>query len=203
MTIEFIEQEFLKFYKGNRELHSHIEALHAVPPKADLLTDKIVEKTLEKINCSGIISKVSRKEADLNRKPDGQNNEALAQYQNIINEILQYQGIIDMKINQLTKPYLHLSVHGMKDVYHGPYGIEIGTCNGKSCSKRMEDWFLETITNKRNEFLPKINILLNEKFDGDQSIIFHRCGDGKTYSGYGEHFHTFQVEIARTLRAQP
>ncbi|HJV16537.1 MAG TPA: hypothetical protein VJ546_03990 [Bacillales bacterium] len=200
MENEFIERNFLKFYIGNRQLHCHIDALHATAPKADLFTEEIVEKVLENTNCSGIISKISRTVADLNRKPNGQNDEAIIQYRRIVKSILRYLGILDMKTGTLTQPYLHLSIHGMKDVYYGPNAIEIGTFNGKSCSLKMSEWFLEKIKVRSKEVIPKIEIIFNNKFDGDESIIFHRLGDQKAYGGYGDHFHTFQIEIARTLR---
>ena len=89
----------------------------------------------------------------------------------------------------------------MKDSHHGPHAIEVGTFNGQSCSKEMKAWFLQTLRTQANEILtPKTIIYNDEVFCGDESIIYHRHGDGDKYSGYGEHFHTFQLEFSQTLR---
>ena len=64
----------------------------------------------------------------------------------------------------------------------------------------MKKWFQETITLKAKEILPKLKIRFDQHFYGDESIAYHRQGDGAGYNGYGYHFHTFQMELSRTLR---
>lgn len=200
MTINFTEKEFLKVYKGNTGVYCHIDALHAASPNADLFTDEIVERIIEKTGCSGIIGTISRTVADLNRRSNGQNDAALLEYRNTIKEIVQHLEIWDEQNIMISKPYLHLSIHGMKDIHHGSAAIEIGTSKGKSCSSEIMDWFYKTVNQKSQEIIPGLNIVLDQKFDGDESIVFHRLGDGNDYRGYGNHFHTFQIEIARSLR---
>ena len=88
----------------------------------------------------------------------------------------------------------------MKDTHHGPYAIEIGTLQGKSCSPEIKLWFKKTLIRNARNIAPEINIVFDQKFTGNKSIIFHRKGDSQGYSGYGKHFHTFQIEIAQSLR---
>lgn len=200
MSLKFIRRNYVKYNKGTGYLCCHVDAQHATPPKADRFTDKITTELIFQTGCAGIIATVSRTKADLNREPDGQNNEALQEYRDTIKEILHHLNILDYEKHQVTKPYLHLSIHGMKNAHHGPYAMEVGTLNGKSCSTEIREWFQKILTAKAKEILPDINIIFDEVFDGDESIVFHRLGDKKNYPGYGENFHTFQIEISRTLR---
>lgn len=200
MTINYIHKKYLKYNKGKAVISAHIEALHAAPPVADLYTDKLVENIVEKIGCAGIISTVSRKYADLNRSPSVENIEAIIEYRETIKDILQYLTILDISSGEIVKPYLHLSIHGMKDAHYGPFAIEIGTLNGKSCSKEMKLWFERSIMNGLKEYLPGVNVIFDRKFIGDRSIAYHRLGDGQEYEGYKDHFQTFQMEISFTLR---
>jgi hypothetical protein len=200
MSLKFIRRNYVKYNKGTGFLCCHVDAQHASPPEADRFTDKIAAKLIAQTGCAGIIGTVSRTKADLNRGPDGKNNDALQEYRDTIKEILNHLGILDYNKHQVTKPYLHLSIHGMKDVHHGPYAIEIGTLHGQSCSPETKDWLQEFLTVKAQEILPEIDVIFDEIFDGDESIVFHRLGDKEDYPGYGFNFHTFQIEIARTLR---
>ncbi|MFC0272713.1 hypothetical protein ACFFIX_14855 [Metabacillus herbersteinensis] len=202
MSLKFIQQNYLKYNKGKGFICGHVDALHATPPAADVFTDKIVESLIKKTGCAGIISSVSRNEADLNRSPNGDNDHAIKEYRDAVKKIVEFLNILDDEQNHITQPYLHLSFHGMKDTHYGPYGIEIGTVHGQSCSPIIKKWFLETITRKASEILPEIEIVFDEKFIGDESIVYHRLGDGIDYSGYHHHFHTFQIEISRTIRSK-
>ncbi|NGQ93617.1 N-formylglutamate amidohydrolase [Brevibacillus sp. SYP-B805] len=200
MAPPYIQRTFLKYNKGNGFVCCHIDALHAMPPVADLFTDRIVTGLMEKTGCAGIIGTVSRKKADLNRSPDGENNAAIREYREALQEILEHVGVLDPERRFVTKPYLHLAMHGMKDLHHGPYAIEIGTRNGKSCSAEIRAWLREMLTVQSRSLLPDVKIFFDKKFKGHKSIRYHRSGDGHDYPGYGQHFHTFQVEISRTLR---
>ena len=88
----------------------------------------------------------------------------------------------------------------MKDTNYGPLAIEIGTQRGKSCSPEVSRWFKERLTEETSIISPEILIIFDKKFKGNESIIAHRCGDQNEYTGYGQHFHTFQIELSRTIR---
>lgn len=191
--MSFIEKKFIKFYLGNKKIHSHLDAVHAYPPKADEFTDIIVKGVLDNINCSGIISTVSRTVADLNRTRNTNNEDAINEYRQTIEEILEHLNILN-KNGKLSKPYLHLSIHGMKD---RDSEIEIGTLNNKTCSPEVKKWLVSKI----KEYKKKVQI--DEIFPGDSSKLVHRCGEQRSnsnYLGYGNSFNTFQIEINRTLR---
>jgi hypothetical protein len=200
MSVPFIQQNFLKYNKGKGFISGHVEALHAMPPAADKFTDKIAEMLIKKTGCAGIISIVSRTECDLNRSPNLDNDEGIKEYRKTIQDILEFLHILNPSKTQLIKPYLHLSFHGMKDIHYGPYAIEIGTLNGDSCSPLVKRWFVDLLTKKAKLISPEIKIEIDQKFIGDKSIGFHRLGDENGYPGYGNHFHTFQIELSQTMR---
>jgi N-formylglutamate amidohydrolase len=200
MAIQYIQGNFIKYHRGKGYISGHIEALHATAPANDQYTAKIVEKIIEQIGCAGIICTVSRLDCDLNRKPDGRNNAGVKEYRETIHDILQYLHVLDPQRKQLIAPYLHLSFHGMKDSNHGPNAIEIGTQNGQSCSPEVLQWFKQALLEKFQPFSPAVNIVFDKKFKGNESITFHRLGDNHGYLGYGQHFHSFQIEISHTLR---
>ena len=190
----FTNKKFIKFYMGNKKIRSHIDALHACPPEADEFTGDIVEGVVNKINCSGIITIVSRTIADLNRPRNSNNKEAIDEYRQTIREILKYIGNLDRN-GKLSRPHLHLAIHGMRD--KGNVDIEIGTLHGKTCSPKVTKWLVDEIQKhgKRTQ--------TDGRFPGDSSKSIHRCGDQTSdlnYLGYGNNFNTFQIEISRTLR---
>lgn len=202
MRLKYIQKNYLKYNKGKGFISGHVDALHAQPPAADLFTDVIVENVIEKTGCGGIIGTVSRLQADLNRSPDGENYDGVNEYRQAIKDILSFLGILDETSNMIIKPYLHLSFHGMKDTHYGPYAIEIGTLRGKSCSSEIREWFVDYLTKKCEVILPKIELVFDEKFVGHESVGYHRWGDGLSYQGYNQNFHSFQIEISRTLRGK-
>lgn len=200
MSKNFICKEYIKYSVGDGFFYCHVEAQHAVPPNSDLFTKKITTKIIKKTGCAGIISTVSRVSADLNRIPNEFNKKAISEYRNSIKNILQHLSILNSKNYLVSKPYLHLSIHGMKDIHHGAFAIEVGTFDGQSCSMEMKEWFRNILLEKSQKFLPPTKIIFDEIFDGDKSIVFHRIGDNIEYAGYGPNFHTFQIEISLTLR---
>lgn len=192
----FVERKFVKFYLGDDGIRTHIDALHAAPPKSDKYTAEIVEGIIKVINCHGIIATVSRTIADLNMLPNQKNEEAIKEYRQTIRGILEYIDILDDN-DKLIKPYLHLAIHGIRNTVHGPLSIEIGTRSGKTCSPEVKEWFIDKLKGC------DLEIQIDKKKIGDRSKIVHRCGDkisGLYYFGYGSNFNTFQIEISRMLR---
>ena len=192
--VNFTEKKFIKFYLGSKKIRSYIDALHACPPKADEFTGDIVKGVVNKINCSGIIAIVSRTIVDLNRPRNINNKEAIDEYRQTIREILEHIGNLDGN-GKLSRPYLHLAIHGMRD--KGNVDFEIGTLHGKTCSPEVTKWLVNEIRKhgKRAK--------TDGRFPGDSSKPVHRCGDQTSdlnYLGYGNNFNTFQLEISRTLR---
>ncbi len=190
----FVEWKYVKFRLGDRRKRAHIDAVHAASPKSDIYTGGIADDTATKANCSVIIAIVSRRVADLNRPPDKSNWEAIKEYRQAIGVILEHIRILDDS-EKLTRPYLHLAVHGMADRWDSDVGI--GTRHGETCSSRVRNWLIDRIRSdvKRSQ--------VDGIFPGDPSKSFHRHGDeasGLDYPGYGSNFNTFQIEISRTLR---
>lgn len=191
--INFIEKNFIKYYLGSKKIRSHIDAVHACPPEADEFTGDIVEGVVNKIDCSGVIAIVSRTKVDLNRPRNNNNKEAIDEYRQTIREILEHTNFLDEN-GRLSTPHLHLAIHGMRD---RDEEIEIGTRYGKTCSPEVKKWFVNEIEKHVKEKQT------DRRFPGDPSKSVHRCGDQTgdlSYSGYGDNFNTFQIEISRTLR---
>ncbi len=186
-----VKKRYLKYNIGDPKITAHIDAVHAQAPNADQFTGEIVEGVIEDINCSGIISTISRNIMDLNRPRSSENSAAIDEFRETIYEFLNHKKILDER-NTLTKNYLHLAIHGMRDRKND---FELGTRNGNSCSPQIYSWFRTRI-----EELSK-NIGIDHVFPGDVSKSYHRHGDqGSNYVGYGEKFHTIQIEINRTWR---
>jgi len=191
---KFTEKKYIKFYLGSKDIRSHVDAIHAASPCSDEFTGDIVEGVVNKINCSGIIAIVSRTIFDLNRPRNINNEEGIDEYRQTKREILEYIGNLDGN-GKLSRPYLHIALHGMKDKWN--VDIEIGTLHGKTCSPKVKEWFVSEI----KKHFSKVQI--DGRFPGDSSKPVHRCGDQTSdlnYLGYGNNFNTFQIEISRTLR---
>jgi N-formylglutamate amidohydrolase len=186
------EGKYLKYNIGERKYSSHLDAVHAKNPKSDSFTGLIVTDVIKRINASGIIATISRTKMDINRPRNDKNAPAIDEYRSAIHEILEFKKMI-LPQNRLSKNYLHMAIHGMKDEYGTDF--EIGTNNGDSCSSEVEKWFLNKLKNIST------NIGVNKRFQGDQSKCYHRYGDPSTgYLGYGDYFHTIQIEICNRWR---
>ncbi|WP_371365556.1 hypothetical protein SRRS_02840 [Sporomusa rhizae] len=189
---------FIKYAFGTH--YCHVDAVHATSPKADRFTDEIVAGILEKTGCAGIIGTVSRTIADLNRPPGKDNDEAVWEYRDVICQFLYSLGLLGLGSRNLAKPYLHIGIHGMRDLIHGPLSIEVGTIYGKTCSAKVRKWFGETLKAKVHEAIPEAKVVFDKHWVGNISLAAHRWGEGRHYPGYGKNYNAFQVEIARTLR---
>jgi hypothetical protein len=193
--INYQWKNFIKFYLGDSEIRAHLDALHACPPGADEHTGEIVEGVINRINCSGIIAIVSRRQMDLNRPRNENNKDAVDEYRRTVREILQNTRQLDNN-GKLLKSYLHLDIHGMWDTEQND-DIEIGTISGKTCSAGVRQWL---VTEMQKHFK---QIQIDGRFSGDPSKAVLRWGDqtrDANYPGFGENFNTFQIEISRTLR---
>lgn len=190
----FITKKLIKFYLGSKNIYAHVDAVHACPTQSDKFTGEIVEGIVKEINCSAIIATVSRTEADINRPRNEKNREAIDEYRDAIKQILEHLYILD-KDGKLSRPYLHLAIHGMKDDHNKD--IEIGTRCGATCSENVKNWVLEEI---KESF---ISVGIDKNFRGNISKSVHRLGDlssNQSYSGYGEKFNTIQLEFSLNLR---
>jgi hypothetical protein len=184
--------KYLDYNIGQKHYNSVVDALHAASPKADMHTGEIVGLIIEKIDASGIISKVSRSKMDLNRPIDVHNRLGILEYRKFLQYIVISKGIL-IQHNRISKRFLHISVHGMDKSKHTDF--EIGTRNGTSCCEEIKDWFC-----KRLEIISP-NIGINNIFPGDPSKAYHRHGDpDNDYAGYGDNFNTIQFEISHYFR---
>lgn len=187
-----LKREYLDYNIGLKKYNSVVDALHAASPKADIYTGKIVRLIIEKIDASGIISKVSRTKMDLNRPMNDNNRLGILEYRQCLRDIVVSKGILAQD-NRISKRFLHISVHGMAKSRTSDF--EIGTRNGDSCSEDIRDWFC-----KRLESI-SANFGIDSIFPGDSSKAYHRLGDpDNNYIGYGENFNTIQFEINHYFR---
>lgn len=187
-----IKSKYLIYSTGNPAYSSHIDAVHAASPSSDQYTGEIVLSVIKLIDASGIIATVSREEMDINRPRSQENAPAIDEFRAAIRAILDSKEIVDEQ-GQLNRHYLHLAIHGMTDDHKADFIV--GTRFGVSCSPDVEAWFL-------NELVKLSKALkVNRIFPGDSSKPYHRHGDPDSgYAGYGERFHTIQIEISRKWR---
>lgn len=187
-----VKREYLDYNIGQPKFNSVIDALHAASPKADINTSKIVRSIIEKIDASGIISKVSRTKMDLNRPINDQNRLGVLEYRQSLRDIVVSKGIL-IQDNIISKKFLHISVHGMAKSRITDF--EIGTRNGESCSEDIRDWFCTRLQDI------SVNFGVDNFFPGDSSKAYHRLGDPDNgYIGYGDNFNTIQFEINHYFR---
>lgn len=187
--------QYVKYSVGDVKLTCHLDAVHAQNPSADMNTDKIVQQVVDQTGVAGIVATVSRKKMDINRPPTESNAPAIKEYRDTIRKILDSKSLVAEDESGLTKRYLHIAVHGMRD--DRPTDFEIGTRHGNSCDESIATWFHDEL---QSHFLGA-KIGMNNTFPGDKSKEFHRCGDPNSeYKGYGDNFNTIQFEISLRLR---
>lgn len=196
----FVETPFLKYLPARRCGCVLVDALHATGPAADAFTGEIVAAVAERSGCHAIIATVSREQADLNRPPGLMNAAAVAQLRQSIRELLARAALLDAT-GQLRRPVLQLSIHGMRDIYG--IDVELGSLGGRSCSGKVQAWALGRLEQwaREPQWPRRLLVALNNNFCGDRSKGFHRNGERRSgYAGYGENFHTLQIEFAAWLR---
>jgi len=199
-SLQPVAGSFVNYYFGNGYNCCHVDAIHAAPPQADKFTGRIAAGIMAKTCCAGIIGTVSRTVADLNRPPGPGNEAAVTEYRSVIRDILKNLNILTEAGDKLLAPYLHLGLHGMKDLCCGPFSMEVGTIRGQTCSPEVGRWFAAALQEKTKELLPQARIVFDTHWVGDPSLAAHRWGDSRRYPGYGQNYNAFQIEISRTLR---
>ena len=186
------KKNYVVYNIGEKNFCSHLDAIHSQNPKSDQYTGEIVNDVIDRINASGIIATISRTKMDLNRPRCTSNALAIDEFRETINEIVKSKEILSPD-KTLTKNYLHLAIHGMKDTRGTEF--EVGTLHGTSCSPEISEWFISKLSGISKNFG------LDKVFPGDSSKSYHRYGDpSSSYIGYGNKFHTIQVEINRNWR---
>lgn len=202
--MRFICKNYVRFRSGVSNPYVLVDALHAVNPRGEVFTDEIAERVSADAGCHCIVSTVSREEADLNRHPDSKNRLAVQEYRQTIGDLLAESRLLDAR-TRLRFPFLHLSLHGMRD--RPNKDIELGTCFGKSCSDEYLFWILTRFRQWASDLAnspPEPKIVDNDPEDalyGHPVIATHRCGEKYSgYAGYGPKFNTVQVELAYWLR---
>ncbi|GAB4293602.1 MAG: hypothetical protein Kow0090_08010 [Myxococcota bacterium] len=198
----FAEKEFVRYYKGDRRIRAHIEALHAAEPRADKFTGEIATAVAKITDCHCIIAKLSREIADLNRPPSPLNKDSLRavrEYREAIREILEHIGNIGAD-GKVSRPYLRLSLHGLSR--RRSADVIIGTLKGKSCSPDVKERLLNMLSEGLKEIKGEdVKIESEGAFAGNVSLGYLRDGDGVIgYVGFGEGFNSIQLEISRELR---
>lgn len=198
---KFVSGAYLKFRYGADCPAVLVDAVHAAKPRSDAYTGKIVEAVAKSCSCHAIISTISRQIADINRPPIEENAGAVEEYRRTIQHLFE-SGRLLLSDRTLSRPILHIAVHGMKD--SNDADIELGTRMGSSCSADVLDWVHREIDEwaaSTPSLVRKPVLVENRRFIGDASKQFHRRGGRRSsYRGYGDFFNTIQIEFAYWLR---
>jgi hypothetical protein len=209
MAMSLNKQKHTDYRVGKGAMHVLIDAPHATHPQGESPTGEIANHVSLEVGCHCIIGTVSRTEADLNRPPERSGNpQAIYEYRDVIRHILDSSGLINSG-GTVLHPFLHLQIHGMKDRSLDPskrydLDVEIGTKGKSTCSPTVHDWIVQEFKDWSGAVEERKNIVIgaNERFTGDLSKGYHRHGDDGEYSGYGENFHTVQIEFTKWLRSE-
>jgi len=185
--------KYVAYYLGNPNINCHVDAVHSKNPQGEINTKNLVLEIIKNVNCSGIYALISRRDMDLNRPLDRTNKPAILEFREVILSILKYLEILDNS-DKLTKNYMQLALHGMRNFAHKE--IEIGTRYNQTCSNEVFQWFSRELEENCEEVFNKVpKIIYNKEFIGDKSKGVHR-------GTYGNLFNTIQIEINKTLRTQ-
>jgi hypothetical protein len=204
--MSFIRKNYVKFRGGAENPYVLLDALHAAPEseRREFFTDEIADSVSSRTGCHCIIATVPREVADLNQCPYRRNWEATQEYRGTIRDLLLESEALDEN-SRLRFPFLHLSLHGMRN--RPNKDVELGTYFGKSCSDQHLQWLLDhfrkwakDLSNGQQE--PEIvDNDPNDVLWGHPVISTHRRGDERSgYAGYGPKYNTVQIELAHWLR---
>ncbi|MDQ7056676.1 MAG: hypothetical protein Q9M89_09600 [Persephonella sp.] len=180
-----MEKDFVKFLDNNSNIL--VDAPHSQPPEREFYTDEIAEKVATENGFNCIVSKISRTEADLNRSINYNlpyQQEARTEYIEVIKKLYENRKHKD-------KPYLHLTVHGMRDGYGAD--IEIGTVFDRVCSPQVRKQFVKAFRESLiSEGLnPIIKVNNRYRFYGHPSLSELKIDDN---------YNIIQIEFSKNLR---
>jgi N-formylglutamate amidohydrolase len=187
---------FVNYRAASGLVNVVLDAPHAARPSSDLHTGSIVQQAADRLACHVVVGLVSRTVADLNRAPTESSRGAVSEYRQFLEQAVMAAGLDPD--GKLTRDFLHLSIHGMKD--REEYDFELGTRDGETCSPQVESWAMDVCGRWATALPNAPRVALNRRFRGDPVLEVHRHGDGSGYGGFGTLHNTIQIEFSRTLR---
>jgi len=199
-----VEKKFLDLIVPESASRVVFDAPHAAAPKREYYTGTIAFEVSSRSGSVGIIGRVSRLVADLNRGPDftpeldtgNYQREAVEQHFASVEEVLRRFNLLEN--GKVTEPVLMVAIHGIKDSNAERLGCDavVGTCHLGVCSREVRDWFVD-----------KLGLFLRE-----QAAPFRVGVESPSYSGhssllrfrelFGENFNVIQLELSRRLRTE-
>lgn len=196
----FTRGKFVRCLPACRTPTVLIDAVHAAAPRSDAHTGEIAEGAAKRLGSHCIIALASRTRADLNRPRTTANAAAIDEYRAALRACLDGAGLL-VPGDHLSKPFLHLAVHGMKS--NSTCDVEVGTRHGRTCSPFVERLVAKVLGRWASTgWASKTpRVATNVRFIGDSSKVVHREGHADSgYAGYGPMFNTVQLESATWLR---
>ncbi len=148
-----------------------LTAPHAMPPKSDRNTGKLVQMVAEMTGTAALIGRVSRVRMDLNRsESDGQ------PFRSKLAELVAEKG----------RPLYIIDIHGS---HKKAQEVEIGTAGGRTAP----EWVVETI--RKVALRHNFSVAVNEKLPGSRNgtII-------STFSSIKDEVYAIQIELPQESR---
>jgi len=189
----FVETYYVRYHIGKTHPRVLVDAVHAKFPDGEVNTGRLVDEVVDRADCSGIVARVSRKEADLNRPFTDENKSALRHYRGAVYNILHEGHLLDDSLRTI-RPFLHIALHGMHDIRNGP-DIVLGTRKGRVCDPVICEWLSNLLEQDGYK------VAVDRIFPGSSGLEYFRSGvRSKVFTGYGQNYHVVQLELSRELR---
>ncbi len=186
--------DFVHYSIGSKNAFVHVEAIHNKNPGGEFFTGELADKLAAKTGASFLQSSVSRDLMDLNRPRSPLNYPAIDEYRSALGQIFSRKGFTNEQ-GVLSVPVLHLSFHGMRNIWGR--NLEVGTGYGNYCDPGIKKWLI----NKVNGLT--LNVGIDDIFPGYTLKSVLRQGDiygSSSFTGFGDKVNTIQIEISRDWR---
>lgn len=203
------EKQYVRYRRGIGSDRVLLEGPHVVAPHKEFWVDEIIRQASCRAGCHLLAATRSRAVADLDRPADfdsdgvdpGVQERAVEEYRTTVAELIERTDLLDGG-SGLTRPFLHLSVHGMKN--REDADLVLGTGDGTACGPEVEEWLTERIGAWiESGVAGDARLARNERSSDSSALAHHRRGDGAAYPGFGDRFHSARLEIAHWMRADP
>ncbi|MEO2068956.1 MAG: hypothetical protein ABGX27_05535 [Desulfurobacteriaceae bacterium] len=200
----FQERRFVDVILPKNSFRVILDAPHAASPKREYYTGAIVSGVALRCGVGGVISRVSRMIADLNRGIDYSpelgtqdlQRKAIKEHFKSMEDILRHISCIDG--GRVTQPVLLVAVHGVKDENAERHSCDVivGTCHLGVCSEEVRDWLVDMFSSllEKQKVPSRVKCEVPE-YSGHPSLIEFR-------NIFGEKFNVIQLELSKKLRTE-
>lgn len=204
------EKEFVRYRRGIGCRRVLLEGPHVVAPRKEFWIEEILQQASCRAGSHLLLAAQSREVADLDRAAGYRGatiisdlqERAVAEYRETITDLMETADLLE-KDGELADPFLHLSVHGMKN--REAADLALSTDEGTSCSPEVLHWMEDHLRSWSTERIDgdEIRFAIDDRGGDSSSLAFLRQGNGREHEGYGSNFHSLRLEFAHWVRSDP